>query len=124
MNIELDMRVETPEAAPAALGRDTYRIVREALTNVSKHARGAAATVSVSGRPGHGLNVTVRNRLPAPRAAEAPLPGNGLGLAGPAERETLPGGTPPPRPSPGRDLRANRSARVAGRPPRAPAPRP
>src|SRR5215831_11283098 len=93
MKVELDMRVETPEAAPAALGRDTYRIVREALTNVSKHARGAAATVSVSGRPGHGLNVTVRNRLPAPRAAEAPLPGNGMGLAGLAERVTLAGGT-------------------------------
>jgi signal transduction histidine kinase len=95
MAVELDMRVETPEAAPAALGRDTYRIVREALTNVSKHARGAAATVSVSGRPGHGLHVTVRNRLPLPlpRAAEAPLPGTGMGLAGLAERVTLAGGT-------------------------------
>src|SRR5215831_19240453 len=93
MNVKLDMQVEAPEAAPAALGRDTYRIVREALTNVSKHARCAAATVSVSGRPGHGLNVTVRNRLPAPRAAEAPLPGNGMGLAGLAERVTLAGGT-------------------------------
>jgi signal transduction histidine kinase len=93
MNIELDMRVEAPEAAPAALGRDTYRIVREALTNVSKHARGAAATVAVSGRPGHGLQVTVRNRLPLPQAAEAPLPGTGMGLAGLAERVTLAGGT-------------------------------
>src|SRR5262249_62033360 len=79
MNVELDMRVETPEAAPAALGRDTYRIVREALTNVSKHARGTAATVSVSGSPGHGLEVTVRNRLPLDPGAEAPLPGAGVG---------------------------------------------
>ena len=93
LNVELDMRVETPEAAPAALGRDTFRIVREALTNVSKHARGAAATVAVSGRPGHGLQVTVRNRLPRTDAAEAPLPGTGMGLAGLAERVTLAGGT-------------------------------
>src|SRR5215468_4623699 len=92
MNIDLDMRVQTPEAAPAALGRDTYRIVREALTNVSKHARGAAATVSVSGRPGQGLHVTVRNRLPPSQGAEAPLPGTGMGLAGLAERVTLAGG--------------------------------
>src|SRR5215475_12286063 len=111
MNIELDMWVETPEAAPAALGRDTYRIVREALTNVSKHARGAPATVSVSGRPGHGLTVTVRNRLPAPRAAEAPLPGNGMGLAGLAERVTLAGGTLRHGPSPDGDFVVSASLR-------------
>src|SRR5215813_10012995 len=92
MNIDLDMRIQTPEAAPAALGRDTYRIVREALTNVSKHARGAASNVSVSGRPGQGLHVTVRNRLPPSQGAEAPLPGTGMGLAGLAERVTLAGG--------------------------------
>jgi signal transduction histidine kinase len=93
MNVELDMQVEAPEAAPAALGRDTYRIVREALTNVSKHAAGAAATVSVSGRPGHGLQVIVRNRLPPGPAAGVPLPGAGMGLAGLAERVALSGGT-------------------------------
>jgi signal transduction histidine kinase len=104
MNVELDMRVETPEAAPAALGRDTYRIVREALTNVSKHARGTAATVSVSGRPGQGLHITVRNRLPLHPAAEAPLPGSGLGLVGLAERVTLSGGTLSHGPSPDGDF--------------------
>ena len=45
MNVELDIQVETPEAAPAALGRDTYRIVREAFTNVSKHTRGTASSL-------------------------------------------------------------------------------
>src|SRR5262245_22104516 len=111
MNIELDMRVETPEAAPAALGRDTYRIVREALTNVSKHARGAAATVSVPGRPGHGLNGPVRNRLPAARAGGAPLPGNGMGLAGLGERVTLAGGTLRHGPSPDGDFVVSASLR-------------
>lgn len=104
LNVELDMRVETPEAAPAALGRDTYRIVREALTNVSKHARGTAATVSVSGRPGQGLHVTIRNRLPLHQAAEAPLPGAGLGLVGLTERVTLSGGTLSHGPSPDGDF--------------------
>jgi glucose-6-phosphate-specific signal transduction histidine kinase len=91
LNVDLDMRVDAPEAAPGPLGRDTYRIVREALTNVSKHARGTAATVSVSGRPGDGLEVTVRNRLPL--AHQPALPGDGLGLVGLAERVALAGGT-------------------------------
>jgi signal transduction histidine kinase len=104
INVQLDMRVETPDAAPAALGRDTYRIVREALTNVSKHAGGAAATVSVSGRPGDGLRVTVRNRLPPRPAAGVPLPGAGLGLVGLAERVALSGGTLSHGPSPNGDF--------------------
>jgi signal transduction histidine kinase len=111
MNVELDMRVEKPEAAPAALGRDTYRIVREALTNVSKHARGTAATVSVSGRPGQGLHITIRNRLPLYQTAEAPLPGAGLGLVGLAERVTLSGGTLSHGPSPDGDFVVNAALR-------------
>jgi len=93
MNVELDMVVEEPETAPAALGRDTYRIVREALTNVSKHARGTAVTVSVSGQAGMGLLVSVRNRLPVAQPAGPGLPGTGLGLVSLAERVSLAGGT-------------------------------
>ncbi len=94
MDVRLCMRVDNPAAAPAPLGRDTYRIVREALTNAGKHARGAATTVSVSGCPGHGLRIVVRNRLPPlERATQAPLPGAGLGLVGLTERVALAGGT-------------------------------
>jgi signal transduction histidine kinase len=93
MNVALEMQVETPEAAPGTLGRDTYRIVREALTNVSKHACGAAVTVSVAGRPGQGLRISVRNQLPDGPAGEPPLRGTGMGLAGLAERVTVAGGT-------------------------------
>ena len=93
MNVALDMQVEAPEAAPGTLGRDAYRIVREALTNVSKHARGTATTVALAGRPGQGLQITVRNRLPIEPAADPPLPGAGMGLAGLTERVALSGGT-------------------------------
>ena len=93
MNIKLDMQVEEPDTAPGALGRDACRIVREALTNVSKHARGTAVTVAVSGRAGSGLLVTIRNRLPIGQSAGEPLPGAGLGLVGLAERVSLSGGT-------------------------------
>jgi len=93
MNITLDMQVDTPEAAPGTLGRDAYRIVREALTNVSKHAHGTAVAVSVAGRPGQGLRVIVRNQLPNGPAREPPLPGTGMGLVGLAERVAVTGGT-------------------------------
>ena len=111
MKVELDMRVEAPETAPGSVGRDTYRIVREALTNVSKHARGTAVRVSVSGRAGAGLLVTVRNRLPAGRPAGAALPGNGLGLVSLAERVSLSGGTLTHGPDPDGDFVVNAALR-------------
>src|SRR3954463_9843676 len=49
------------DALPASVGRSAYRIVQEALTNARKHAPHAAVTVEVSGRPGSGLELTVRN---------------------------------------------------------------
>jgi len=111
MKVELDMRVEAPETAPGSVGRDTYRIVREALTNVSKHARGTAVRVSVSGRAGAGLLVTVRNRLPAGRPAGAALPGTGLGLVSLAERVNLSGGMLTHGPDPEGDFVVNAALR-------------
>lgn len=96
LEVQLDMRVVTPETVPGPLGRDTYRIVREALTNVSKHAHGMAATVSVSGQAGEGLQVMVRNRMlgtPPRRPGQAVLPGTGSGLAALAERVAVAGGS-------------------------------
>lgn len=106
LDVALDVRVEAPETAPGPLGRDAYRIVREALANASKHAGGMAATVSLRGRPGEGLRVTVRNELRVAGASVPPasersavqpspfeLPGAGLGLVSLAERVALAGGT-------------------------------
>jgi signal transduction histidine kinase len=113
MNVQLDMRVEEPDTAPGALGRDACRIVREALTNVSKHARGTAVTVSVSGRAGSGLLVTISNRLPIGQPAGESLPGGGLGLIGLAERVSLSGGTFTHGPSPAGDFVVNAALRWA-----------
>jgi signal transduction histidine kinase len=97
LKVGLDMTVEEPDAVPGPLGRDAYRIVREALTNVSKHAGTTAAAVSLSGCAGEGLLVEVRNRLPVGGVlAGEPageLPGSGLGLVSLAERVALAGGT-------------------------------
>ncbi len=92
--VKIDFRMTLPDGAhpPDALGRDAYRIVQEALTNVAKHAQGTATSVQVSGAPGSGLHVAVRNKLPVGLPA-VPLPGAGRGLLGLQERVTLAGGT-------------------------------
>ncbi|HET7013123.1 MAG TPA: sensor histidine kinase [Streptosporangiaceae bacterium] len=74
----------------AALELSAYRIVQEALTNVTKHASGATTRVDLD----HGadeLTITVTDDGgpgPVPSAA-----GNGLGLPGMRERAALLGGT-------------------------------
>lgn len=90
--IDLEMQVDEADAAPGPLGRDAYRIVQEALTNVSKHARGTLAQVTVTGAPNCGLHVCVRNP-PAVGAIDRPAPpGSGTGLLGLQERVTLANG--------------------------------
>ncbi len=91
--IDLEMQVDQSRAVPSALGRDAYRIVQEALTNVGKHASGATACVRVTGGPDSGLHVSVRNRTPRHTPAGPGLPGSGAGLLGLQERVALAGGT-------------------------------
>ena len=79
------------ELAPPMVARAAYRVVQEALTNVAKHAPGAAVTVRVTST-GSRTSVSVVN---APRPA-GPLPGAAsghLGLIGLRERVRLVGGT-------------------------------
>jgi signal transduction histidine kinase len=90
--IDFEMEVDDAGGAPGPLGRDAYRIVQEALTNISKHARGTVAQVRVAGAPNSGLHVRVRNP-PAVGANDRPVPpGSGTGLLGLQERVTLANG--------------------------------
>ena len=79
------------EQTPEIVGRNAYRIVQEGLTNARKHARDTAVHVSVSGRPGDGLEIEVRNPLAVGRR-NGDIPGAGAGLIGLAERAQLAGG--------------------------------
>ena len=91
--IDFEMRVDHADTVPNALGRDAYRIVQEALTNIGKHASGTASQVRVTGARGAGLHVTVRNRKPLHAGIGPVLPGAGAGLLGLQERVDLAGGT-------------------------------
>ncbi len=72
--------------------RAVHRLVREALTNVHKHAPGMPTRVLVE-RRADAVGVEVRNRLPAPPASVTTAPGTGIGLIGLHERVRLAGGT-------------------------------
>ncbi|MGW0483113.1 sensor histidine kinase [Nonomuraea sp. NPDC003214] len=89
---------------PPDVDRAAYRIVQEALTNVSRHAGRAAALVRVDYRPG-ALIVQVDDDGCAD-PDRAPVPGNGL--TGMRERVTALGGSlhAAPRPEGGFTVRA------------------
>ncbi|WP_329005245.1 histidine kinase [Kribbella sp. NBC_00709] len=82
--------VALPGDVPDSIGRTVYRLVQESLTNVHKHARGAATDVRVHGARGEGVTVRVTNLRPV--AAGSLLPGAGAGLVGLRERVQLAGG--------------------------------
>ncbi|SEG91559.1 Histidine kinase [Actinacidiphila yanglinensis] len=73
---------------PRDLDQAAYRIVQEALTNVSRHAGGACATVQLRYAPGE-LTVQVDDDGDLPGAPSA---GQGLGLIGMRERVAALGG--------------------------------
>ncbi|MGJ0117595.1 sensor histidine kinase [Williamsia sp. MIQD14] len=68
-----------PEPLGPLAGHVAYRVVRESLTNASRHAFGSPVRVSVHGTPDRGLEVEIRTG----RTAAAPTPtGTGTGLQG------------------------------------------
>lgn len=91
---DIDFQLDvTAGDVPAAVARDAYRIVQEALTNAAKHAHGSAVQVHVTRSPHDELTVSVRNGRPGPASNQSPLPGAGVGLLGLQERVALSGGT-------------------------------
>jgi signal transduction histidine kinase len=88
--LRIDAAVDTGQAPPM-VARAAYRVVQESLTNVAKHAPGAAVTVRVTSS-GERTEVSVGNDPPP----AGPLPGAAsgrLGLIGLRERVRLVGGT-------------------------------
>jgi len=91
---------------PPVVDRTAYRIVQEALTNITRHAGPATAAITMSYRP-DSLTVQVDDdgsAAPAPRPGTAP----GVGLVGMRERVSALGGSlsAGPRPLGGFTVRA------------------
>jgi signal transduction histidine kinase len=94
---------ELPEDLPETVALTVFRVVQEALSNVVRHAPGAATEVEVAAAEGR-ITVTVVNGPPlaklashkSARSAGAAVTdphGSGLGLVGMRERVSLDGGT-------------------------------
>jgi signal transduction histidine kinase len=92
--------VGTARPLPAAVGLAAYRIVQEALTNVTRHAGPASATVRLT-YAAHELTVEVTDDG---RGAED-TSGSGQGLLGMAERAAAIGGDVDAGPRPGGGFR-------------------
>jgi len=89
------LRVD-PVTVPEQVSRHAYRIIQEGLTNARKHAPGQPVTVSLSGGPEVGLDLTVVNQPKsygaAPEGDAVRDSGSGMGLLGLSERAVLSGG--------------------------------
>lgn len=81
--------IDAPQV-PAAVGRAAFMIVREALTNVARHAPGAPVRVRVE-QDGDALALEVVNEVPAAMRVSSAR-GNRRGLSGIRDRAALLGG--------------------------------
>jgi signal transduction histidine kinase len=93
MRVQYDDRVLDVPQMPEQVGRATYRIVQEGLTNARKHAPGVTVLVDVGGSPADGVTIRIRNPSRSLHATNGvATPGAGLGLVGLGERAKLAGG--------------------------------
>jgi signal transduction histidine kinase len=100
MRVQYVDQVDAGAAMPDQVGRTTYRIVQEGLTNARKHAPGVTVLVKVAGSPDDGVDIWIRNPARSLLRGTAGdggangrgTPGAGLGLVGLRERAKLAGG--------------------------------
>lgn len=84
-HVTLRSDLEDLDALPESIGRSAFRIVQEGLTNARKHAPHALVTVELTGHPGNGLDLSVRNPVRVGGELDG-KDGAGFGLVGLAER--------------------------------------
>ena len=88
-DLDITAVLEIPDELAADLGASVYRVVQEALTNVAKHARANAVSVSVARDHGR-LTVSVLDD--GCGFAVDQRAGPGFGLTGMRERVLVTGG--------------------------------
>ncbi|MDR0346467.1 MAG: sensor histidine kinase [Nocardiopsaceae bacterium] len=110
----LQVRAETGGAVrelPFGVGQAAFRIVQEALTNVTRHAGTATATVRV--RYGQ-RDLTVQVDDDGRGCNDGPAPAGGSGIAGMRDRAAALGGELHAGPSPGGGFRVTATLPLAG----------
>jgi signal transduction histidine kinase len=118
MRVEHDLDSPVRPLPPGA-DLTAYRVVQESLTNVRKHAEGAAARVQLSFGP-EVLHIVVEDDgdgRPPPRADVGSPPahnGAGHGIVGMAERVTAAGGSLDAGPRPGGGFRVSAVLPLSG----------
>jgi signal transduction histidine kinase len=99
--VQVELSLPTvPHQVSAGVGLCAYRIIQESLSNASRHAPGAAVTVSVD-HDASGIILRVANGPCRPARAAGSVRGPGHGLAGMRERVALLGGSLSAVPAPG-----------------------
>ncbi|HVM51084.1 MAG TPA: response regulator [Candidatus Acidoferrum sp.] len=93
--VDFDSRGSTPRRLPPELETVLYRITREALTNVSRHAEARRVSVLLDRRPDHVLLIVEDDGkgFDATTLLGAPATAGKLGLLGMKERAALAGGS-------------------------------
>jgi signal transduction histidine kinase len=87
----VDATLTTSDGVPGPVDLTAYRIVQEALTNVSAHAPGGRVRVAMDRPRGDELALEIVNTVPGPPGPGAPV-GAGSGLAGMRVRAEAVGG--------------------------------
>jgi signal transduction histidine kinase len=117
---EIDLGPEPGHRLDAELESTIYRVVQEALTNVSRHAQATSATISIVERDGIVRASVTDDGQGLPEADRLGPRGDGLeggfGMSGMRERAELVGGELELVPAPGKGTVMRLTVPLAGRP--------
>lgn len=91
VDVRTQVLINDPTSCDPQVAHACYRIVQESLSNLRRHAPGAAIRVEVRGGPETGVTVTARNWL-VPGVPQTSVGGR-HGLTGMSERVALVGGS-------------------------------
>jgi signal transduction histidine kinase len=120
LDVQVELALGSRERLDAELESTIYRVVQEALTNVSRHAHASSARVSVLEREGVVRTTVTDDGQGLPDAGRLGPRGDGLeggfGMSGMRERAELVGGELELAPAPGRGTVVSLSVPLAGRP--------
>ncbi|HVR04718.1 MAG TPA: sensor histidine kinase [Solirubrobacteraceae bacterium] len=122
LDVKTEIALDSQRRLDPELESTIYRVVQEALTNVSRHAQATSAVISVAGSSdGSAVRVSVTDDgrgLPASSALGPRGDGlqGGFGLSGMRERAELVGGELDLRDAPGGGTRMRLTVPLAGRP--------